>query len=55
MDSSTSDISVLEEMDEYLDECLALQGNQEGPTPPKLNRGGKSPSATSTSFKYSQG
>ncbi|XP_043484341.1 anillin isoform X1 [Leptopilina heterotoma] len=55
MDSSTSDISVLEEMDEYLDECLALQGNQEGPTPPKLNRGGKSPSATSTSFKYTQG
>lgn len=54
-DSSTSDISVLEEMDEYLDECLAIQGNQEGPTPPKLNRGGKSPSATSTSFKYSQG
>lgn len=56
VDSSTSDISVLEEMDEYLDECLALQGNnQEGPTPPKLNRGGKSPSATSTSFKYTQG
>ena len=56
MDSSTSDISVLEEMDEYLDECLALQdAREEGPTPPKLNKGGKSPSATSTSFKYSQG
>ncbi|OAD53977.1 Actin-binding protein anillin [Eufriesea mexicana] len=45
-DSTTSDISVLDEMDEYLDECLALQethtGNayvEEGPTPPKLNKG----------------
>ncbi|XP_033212205.1 anillin-like isoform X2 [Belonocnema kinseyi] len=55
LDSTTSDISVLEEMDDYLDECLAVQDAQEGPTPPKLNRGGKSPSATSTSFKYSQG
>ncbi|XP_015592644.1 anillin isoform X2 [Cephus cinctus] len=59
-DSTTSDISVLDEMDEYLDECLALQdanGHEglEGPTPPKLNRGGKSPSAVSNSFKYSQG
>ncbi|CAK9825438.1 scra [Anthophora retusa] len=61
-DSTTSDISVLDEMDEYLDECLALQEAQnanlhteEGPTPPKLNRGGKSPSTTSTSFKYSEG
>ena len=61
-DSTTSDISVLDEMDEYLDECLALQeahstnGNtEEGPTPPKLNRGGKSPSTTSTSFKYNEG
>ncbi|XP_053980703.1 anillin-like isoform X2 [Hylaeus volcanicus] len=60
-DSTTSDISVLDEMDEYLDECLALQeangnGNiEEGPTPPKLNKGGKSPSTASTSFKYSQG
>ncbi|XP_017761965.1 PREDICTED: actin-binding protein anillin-like [Eufriesea mexicana] len=59
-DSTTSDISVLDEMDEYLDECLALQethtGNayvEEGPTPPKLNKGGKSPSTASTSFKYS--
>ncbi|KOC69784.1 Actin-binding protein anillin [Habropoda laboriosa] len=61
-DSTTSDISVLDEMDEYLDECLALQEAQnanlhteEGPTPPKLNRGGKSPSTASTSFKYSEG
>ncbi|XP_076641319.1 anillin isoform X3 [Halictus rubicundus] len=61
-DSSTSDISVLDEMDEYLDECLALQEThgingttEEGPTPPKLNKGGKSPSNVSTSFKYSQG
>ncbi|XP_046734100.1 anillin isoform X2 [Diprion similis] len=60
-DSTTSDISVLDEMDEYLDECLALQDEQnagvgtEGPTPPKLNRAGKSPSATSHSFKYTQG
>ncbi|XP_076748828.1 anillin-like isoform X2 [Xylocopa sonorina] len=59
-DSTTSDISVLDEMDEYLDECLALQEAQnahteEGPTPPKLNKGGKSPSTTSTSFKYNEG
>lgn len=55
-DSTTSDISVLDEMDEYLDECLALQeAREEGPTPPKLNRGGKSPSAASHSFKYTQG
>ncbi|KAK2583292.1 hypothetical protein KPH14_009296 [Odynerus spinipes] len=60
-DSTTSDISVLDEMDEYLDECLAVQERhaknirQDGPTPPKLNRGGKSPSASSTSFKYTHG
>ncbi|XP_031779988.1 anillin isoform X3 [Nasonia vitripennis] len=55
-DSTTSDISVLDEMDEYLDECLALQEvGEEGPTPPKLNRAGKSPSAASHSFKYTQG
>ncbi|XP_078035336.1 anillin-like isoform X3 [Augochlora pura] len=61
-DSTTSDISVLDEMDEYLDECLALQeahgtnsNTEEGPTPPKLNKGGKSPSNVSSSFKYSQG
>ncbi|XP_034176641.2 anillin-like isoform X1 [Osmia lignaria lignaria] len=61
-DSTTSDISVLDEMDEYLDECLALQEannmnmhTEEGPTPPKLNKGGKSPSTASTSFKYNEG
>ncbi|XP_076276786.1 anillin-like isoform X2 [Lasioglossum baleicum] len=60
-DSSTSDISVYDEMDEYVD-SLALQEahgvnciTEVGPTPPKLNRGGKSPSNVSTSFKYSQG
>ncbi|KAK0161555.1 hypothetical protein PV327_010014 [Microctonus hyperodae] len=54
--SSTSDISVLDEMDEYLDECLAHQETQNnGPTPPKMNRAGASPSMTSTSFKYTQG
>ncbi|XP_074115811.1 anillin-like isoform X2 [Cotesia typhae] len=54
-ESSTSDISVLDEMDEYLDECLALQEAQNhGPTPPKQNRAGSSPSMASTSFKYSQ-
>lgn len=49
-------------MDEYLDECLALQevqgvnGNiEEGPTPPKVNRGGKNSPNVSTSFKYTQG
>ncbi|XP_063982129.1 anillin-like isoform X2 [Diachasmimorpha longicaudata] len=55
LDSSTSDISVLEEMDEYLDECLALQDSTPGPTPPKQNRGIGSPSMTSTSFKYTTG
>ncbi|XP_011311247.1 actin-binding protein anillin isoform X2 [Fopius arisanus] len=54
-DSSTSDISVLEEMDEYLDECLALHDSNPGPTPPKQNRVGGSPSMTSTSFKYTTG
>lgn len=61
-DSTTSDISVLDEMDEYLDECLALQeehvktlNRQEGPTPPKLNKNGKSPSASTSSFKYIEG
>ncbi|XP_008546672.1 anillin isoform X2 [Microplitis demolitor] len=54
-ESSSSDISVLDEMDEYLDECLALQEAQNhGPTPPKQNRAGNSPSMASTSFKYSQ-
>ncbi|XP_015126460.1 anillin [Diachasma alloeum] len=55
LDSSTSDISVLDEMDEYLDECLALQDSTPGPTPPKQNRGVGSPSMTSTSFKYTTG
>lgn len=47
-DSSTSDISVLDEMDQYLDECLEMQeeeidAREEGPTPPKVNKSGKSP------------
>ncbi|XP_043277611.1 anillin isoform X2 [Venturia canescens] len=56
-DSTVSDISVLDEMDEYLDECLARQEaeSEHGPTPPKLNRAGKSPSSASTSFKYAHG
>ena len=55
-DSTTSDISVLDEMDEFLDECLANQeAGEEGPTPPKINRNGKSPSAASHSFKYTRG
>lgn len=61
-DSTTSDISVLNEMDEYLDECLPLQEEyddgssytEEGPTPPKVNKGGKSPLMTSKSFKYKE-
>ncbi|XP_034952696.1 anillin-like isoform X3 [Chelonus insularis] len=53
-ESSTSDISVLDEMDEYLDECLANQESH-GPTPPKLNREAASPSTASSSFKYSAG
>ncbi|XP_066599667.1 anillin-like isoform X2 [Prorops nasuta] len=60
-ESNASDISVLEEMDEYLDECLAVQeGNvknmqQEGPTPPKLNKPVKNSEVSSSSFKYTQG
>ncbi|XP_068985693.1 anillin-like isoform X1 [Bombus flavifrons] len=61
-DSTTSDISVLNEMDEYLDECLPLQEGydgssytEEGPTPPKVNKGGKSPLMTSTGFKHKEG
>lgn len=57
-----SDISVLEEMDEYLDECLANQDDEdsdgvrmEGPTPPKINKGITSPSHASHSFKYKHG
>ncbi|XP_043524483.1 anillin isoform X1 [Frieseomelitta varia] len=61
-DSTTSDISVLDEMDEYLDECLTSQDGynensyiEEGPTPPKLNKAGKNPSTTSISFKRNEG
>ncbi|KAK9308639.1 hypothetical protein QLX08_001483 [Tetragonisca angustula] len=61
-DSTTSDISVLDEMDEYLDECLASQDGynensyiEEGPTPPKLNKAGKNPSTTLISFKHNEG
>ncbi|XP_072754258.1 anillin-like [Anoplolepis gracilipes] len=55
-DSSTlSDISALDEMDQYLDECLDMEDNtvkEEGPTPPKVNKGGKSMLTISHSFKY---
>ncbi|XP_043499901.1 anillin isoform X2 [Polistes fuscatus] len=57
-DSTTSDISVLDEMDEYLDECLAAQDRDAknyGPTPPKVNRGEKSPEVASSSFTYKRG
>ncbi|XP_015175372.1 PREDICTED: actin-binding protein anillin-like isoform X2 [Polistes dominula] len=60
-DSTTSDISVLDEMDEYLDECLAAQDRnaknycQDGPTPPKLNRGDKNLGASCDSFQYTRG
>ncbi|KAI4481499.1 hypothetical protein M0804_009619 [Polistes exclamans] len=57
-DSTTSDISVLDEMDEYLDECLAAQDRNAknyGPTPPKVNRGEESPEVASGSFKYTRG
>ncbi|XP_025988888.2 anillin isoform X2 [Solenopsis invicta] len=44
-DSTTTDISVLDEMDQYLDECLDEELDndvrEEGPTPPKVNRGGE--------------
>ncbi|XP_071558799.1 anillin-like isoform X2 [Temnothorax nylanderi] len=43
-DSTTSDISVLDEMDQYLDECLDEElgdVREEGPTPPKVNKGGE--------------
>ncbi|XP_018347343.1 PREDICTED: actin-binding protein anillin isoform X4 [Trachymyrmex septentrionalis] len=66
-DSITSDISVLDEMDQYLDECLdediypdvdpvyrELNNDvkEEGPTPPKINKGGESPSTGRNSYKY---
>lgn len=55
-------------MDQYLDECLdediypnsdAVHREfnndvkEEGPTPPKINKGGESPSMRYNSFKYS--
>lgn len=52
-----SDLSVLNEMDQYLEECLEtelyadINIKEEGPTPPKVNRA-KSPSRSSTSFNY---
>ncbi|CAL1683305.1 unnamed protein product [Lasius platythorax] len=55
-DSTMSDISALDEMDQYLDECLDMEDNndmkEEGPTPPKVNKGGQSQSTTCNSFKY---
>ncbi|KYM87204.1 Actin-binding protein anillin [Atta colombica] len=65
-DSITSDISVLDEMDQYLDECLdediypnidpihreLNDVKEEGPTPPKINKGGESPSMGCNSYKY---
>lgn len=58
-DSSTSEISVLDEMNEYLEGCLTNQDIDQtiiGPTPPKINRGSEdSPSISSKSFKYSYG
>ncbi|XP_014485813.1 PREDICTED: actin-binding protein anillin-like isoform X2 [Dinoponera quadriceps] len=55
-DSTMSDLSVLNEMDQYLEECLEAEDSdvnvrEEGPTPPKVNRG-KSPSRVSSSFNY---
>lgn len=57
-DSTMSDLSVLNEMDQYLEECLEAEESytdmnvrEEGPTPPKVNRG-KSPSRSSSSFNY---
>jgi hypothetical protein len=48
-------MSVLDEMDQYLEECLEMQkeddAREEGPTPPKMNKSGKSPLAVSN-FKY---
>jgi len=67
-DSITSDISVLDEMDQYLDECLdediypnidpihrKLNNDvkEEGPTPPKINKGDESPSMGCNNYKYS--
>lgn len=53
-----SDLSVLNEMDQYLEEYLEEEDShadmnvgEEGPTPPKVNRS-KSSSLASTSFNY---
>ncbi|XP_044012506.1 anillin-like isoform X2 [Aphidius gifuensis] len=70
-DSSTSDISVLDEMNEFLEGCLDDDDEDDddendynnrgkrtigGPTPPKLNRAAEdSPSMASKSFKYTHG
>ncbi|XP_025154698.1 anillin isoform X3 [Harpegnathos saltator] len=58
-DSTMSDLSVLNEMDQYLEECLEAEEphndmnlREEGPTPPKINKGKKSLSRASTSFNY---
>lgn len=52
---STTDISVLDEMDQYLDECLDMEDLcddvKEGPTPPKMNKNG-SLSTMYNSTKY---
>lgn len=56
-DSTTSDISALEEMDQYLDEYFDMEDNnvkEEGPTPAKVNKGRKSLLTPCNSFKYSQ-
>ncbi|KAL0119977.1 hypothetical protein PUN28_007979 [Cardiocondyla obscurior] len=57
-DSTTSDISVLDEMDQYLDECLDEElgedMREEGPTPPKVNRGGENLTMGDSSSKHSQ-
>lgn len=57
-DSTMSDLSVLNEMDQYLEEYLEaneshtdMNVREEGPTPPKVNRG-KSPLQASGSFNY---
>nr|XP_012224702.1 PREDICTED: actin-binding protein anillin-like isoform X2 [Linepithema humile] len=55
-DSTTTDISVLDEMDQYLDECLDMEDFcddvKEGPTPPKMNKNGGSSSTACNSTKY---